>query len=206
VGFFVSGHPLGRFATEVALFASHTTAQLGQWQEGPVLVAAVVTAIKRQTARRTGAEWARVTFEDFHGSAEVLVFPEAWKKLGRVIQMDGAYLVHGGYSLRDRGEEDAPFIVEDAQPLADFRSNGRVALALRWTKRDGVPPDVMAAAAAVCRAHPGNAPVMVEWSDDNGAGTARFRARGLQVSLDDDLLSALEGVVGAGRVELVKAG
>ena len=206
VGFFVSGHPLGRFATEVALFASHTTAQLGQWQEGPAQVAAVVTLIKRQTARRTGAEWAKVTLEDFHGSAEVLVFPEAWKKLSRVIQTDGAYLVSGGYSLRDRGEEDAPFIVEDAQPLADFRANGRVALALRWARRDSVPPDVMAAAAAVCRAHPGPAPVMVEWSDDNGAGTARFRARGLQVTLDDELIAALEGVVGPGRVELVKAG
>ncbi len=206
VGFFVSGHPLGRFATEVGLFASHTTADLGQWREGPVQVAAVVTAIRRQTARRTGAEWAKVTLEDFHGSAEVLVFPETWKKLGRMLVPDGAFLVTGGYSLRDRGEEDAPFIVEDAQPLAEFRASGRVALALRWGRRDGVPPDALRAAAAVCRAHPGPAPVLVEWQDDNGGGTARFRARGLQVELDDTLIAALTDVVGAGRVELVKAG
>ena len=81
-----------------------------------------------------------------------------------------------------------------------------MALALRWARRDSVPPDAMAAAAAVCRAHPGPAPVMVEWSDDNGGGTARFRAKGLQVALDDELIAALEGVVGPGRVELVKAG
>jgi len=206
VGFFVSGHPLGRFATEVELFATHTTAELGQWVEGPVLVAAVVTGIKRQTSRRTGAEWAKVTLEDFHGSTEGLVFPEAWKKLARVLAPDGAYLVTGGYSLRDRGEEDAPFIVEDAQPLADFRASGRVALALRWARHDAVPPDALRAAAAVCRAHPGPAPVLVEWSDDNGGGQARFRARGLQVELDDTLLTALRDVVGEGRVELVKAG
>ena len=206
VGFFVSGHPLGRFAAEVGLFATHTTADLGQWVEGPVQVAAVVTTIKRQIARRTGAEWAKITLEDFHGSAEALVFPEAWKKLARMIQPDGAYLVLGGYSARDRGEDDAPFIVEDAQPLADFRHNGRVGLALRWARRDAIPPDAVAAAVAVCRAHPGTAPVLVEWSDDNGVGTARFRARGLQVSLDDDLMTALREVVGADRVELVKAG
>jgi DNA polymerase-3 subunit alpha len=206
VGFFVSGHPLGRFAAEVALFGTRTTADLGQWVEGPAQVAAVVTGIKRQTARRTGAEWAKITLEDFHGSAEALVFPEAWKKLSRVIQPDGAYLVLGGYSARDRGEDDAPFIVEDAQPLADFRLNGRVALALRWARRDAVPPDAVKAAAAVCRAHPGPAPVLVEWTDDNGGGMARFRSRLLQVSLDDDLIAALRDVVGAGRVELVKAG
>ena len=206
VGFFVSGHPLGRFAAEVALFATRTTADLGQWVEGPVQVAAVITGIRRQTARRSGLEWAKVTLEDFHGSAEALVFPEAWKKLSRVLVSDGVYLLNGGYSLRDRGEEDAPFIVEDAQPLAEIRATGRVGLALRWGKDESVPPDALKAAAAVCRAHPGPAPVMVEWRDDNGGGTARFRARGLQVSLDDELIAALTDVVGAGRVELVKAG
>jgi DNA polymerase-3 subunit alpha len=206
VGFFVSGHPLGRFATEVSLFASHTTADLGQWSEDKIQIAAVVTGLKRQIAKRSGAEWAKVTLEDFHGSAEVLVFPESWKKLARVLVPDAAVLVTGGYSLRDRGEEDAPFIVEDAQPLADFRTLGRVALALRWARADAVPPDALKAAAAVCRAHPGPSPVMVEWQDDNGGGTARFLARGLQVALDDALIAALTDVVGAGRVELVKAG
>ncbi len=206
VGFFVTGHPLGRFDTEARLFASHTTADLGVWMEGPLQVAAVVTAVKRQTARRTGAEWARLTLEDFHGSAEVLCFPEAWKKLARVIQPDGAYLVTGGYSLRDRGEEDAPFIVEDAIPLTDLRTAGRVGLALRWRAADRLDPDALTVAAKLCAAHPGPAPVLVEWSDDNGGGTARFRARGLGVSLDDDLLSTLRDVLGERGVELVRAG
>ena len=206
VGFFVSGHPLSRFTAEASLFATHTTADLGQWVEGPVLVAAVVTSLKRQTARRTGAEWAKISLEDFHGSAEALVFPEAWKKLSRVIQPDGAYLVVGGYSSRDRGEDDAPFIVEDAQPLADFRQSGRVGLALRWGRKDAMAPSTLEAAAAVCRAHPGPAPVLIEWSDDNGGGAARFKARGLTVALDDDLIAALKDVVGDERVELVKAG
>jgi hypothetical protein len=36
-------------------------------------------------AKMRGAEWAKVTLEDFHGSAEALVFPEAWKKLHSVL-------------------------------------------------------------------------------------------------------------------------
>lgn len=206
VGFFVSGHPLNRFAAEARLFGTRTTAELGEWTEEPVQVAAVVTGIRRQTARRTGAEWAKVTLEDFHGAAEALVFPEAWKKLSRVLQQDGAYLVTGGYSTRDRGEEDAPFIVEDAAPLAELRPSGRVGVALRWTLADRVPADAAGQVAALCAAHPGPAPLLVEWSDDNGAGTQRFRSRALQVALDDDLLAALEDVLGKGRVELVKAG
>ena len=79
-------------------------------------------------------------------------------------------------------------------------------MSLHWARRDAVPAGALQAAAAVCRAHPGSAPVLVEWSDDNGGGTSRFRARGLEVSLDDELISALKDVVGADRVELVRAG
>jgi len=206
VGFFVSGHPLNRYADEARLFGTRTTADLGEWTEEPVQVAAVVTSIRRQTARRTGAEWAKITLEDFHGAAEALVFPEAWKKLARVFQQDGAYLVTGGYSARDRGEEDVPFIVEDAAPLADLRPSGRVGIALRWTLKDQVPPGAARQVAALCAAHPGPAPLLVEWSDDTGALVQRFRSRAVHVALDDDLLSALEDVLGEGRVELVKAG
>jgi hypothetical protein len=81
-----------------------------------------------------------------------------------------------------------------------------VGVALRWTVRDGVPPGAAGQVAALCAAHPGPAPLLVEWSDDNGAGTQRFRSRAVQVALDDDLLAALEDVLGKGRVELVKAG
>jgi DNA polymerase-3 subunit alpha len=206
VGFFVSGHPLSRFASEAKLFGTRTTADLGQWTEGQMVVAAVVTSVRRQTARRTGAEWAKLTIEDFHGAAECLVFPEAWKRLSRVIAPDGAYLITGGYSPRDRGEEDAPFIVESAEPLEQMKASGRMALSVRWSAREKLAPEAPEAVAALCRAHPGTAPVMVEFEGDNGGSSATFRSRSLRVALDDDLLGALERLLGAGHVRLVKAG
>ncbi|MBI4541839.1 MAG: DNA polymerase III subunit alpha [Gemmatimonadetes bacterium] len=210
VGFFVSGHPLNRFEREVKLFGTRTTAGLGEWTEEKIQVAAVVTAVRRQIAKKTGAEWAKLQLEDFHGSAEVLCFPEAWKTLAALIVPDGAYLVSGGFAPRDRTEEQAPFIVEDAQPLAELRHSGRVALRLTWQAGQRLPAEAARAVAAVCAAHPGPAPLEVEWTDDsNGGGhppRARFRSRNLSVALDDDLLRALRGVLGEGAVELVKVG
>ena len=206
VGFFVSGHPLNRFAAEAAVLGTHTTADLGRWMEGAVAVAAVVTAVKRQIARRSGAEWARLVLEDFHGSAEVIVFPEAWAKLAKAIVQDGAYLFVGGYSPRDRNEEDARLVIEDAQPLAEMRSAGRIGLALRLREGAAAPTDAARAVASLCRAHPGPSPVFLEWTagGDDG-GPARFRSKSLQVALDDDLLAALRDLLGEGAVTLVKA-
>jgi DNA polymerase-3 subunit alpha len=205
VGFFVSGHPLNRYAAEAALFGTHTTADLGQWSEGTLKIAAVVTAVRRQTARRTGLEWAKLTIEDFHGTAECLCFPEAWKRLATVVAPDGAYLLSGGYGARDRGEEEPPFIVEDAVPLGELRSSGRMALALRWSAGDHLAPDLGRAVAALCAAHPGPAPVEVEWRGENGEGASRFRSKALKVALDDELLAALRALLGAERVAIQKA-
>jgi DNA polymerase-3 subunit alpha len=204
IGFFISGHPLERFREEVALFGSRTTATLSMWSEHQVSTAVVVTAVKRQISRKSGAEYARLTLEDFHGTAEALVFPEAWSKLSHVIISDAVLLLTGGYSSRDRGEDRAPFIVEGAQPLAALRQAGAVGLALNWTAGGGPDRDAARAATALCSAHPGPAPVFVEWSDGNGT-QARLRSRRLRVELEEDLLRSLREVLGPERVRLVKA-
>ncbi|HZA97911.1 MAG TPA: DNA polymerase III subunit alpha, partial [Gemmatimonadales bacterium] len=111
LGFFISGHPLERFREEAELFGTRTTATLGEWGEHQVSVAAVVTAVKRQISKKTGKEYARLVLEDFHGTAEAIVFPEAWAKLNQIIRPDSSLLLTGGYSDRDRGEDQAPFIV-----------------------------------------------------------------------------------------------
>ncbi|HTG49141.1 MAG TPA: hypothetical protein VL915_01540, partial [Gemmatimonadales bacterium] len=85
LGFFISGHPLERFRDEVELFGTRTTATLGEWSEHPVTVAAVVTGVKRQIYKKTGKEYARLVLEDFHGTAEAIVFPDAWAKLNGTI-------------------------------------------------------------------------------------------------------------------------
>lgn len=220
LGFFISGHPLARYRLEVELFGTRTTATLGQWSEQMVRVAVVVTMVKRQISKKTGAEYARLTLEDFHGTAEALVFPEAWAKLSDVIRTDRALLLSGSYSARDRGEEQAPFIVEAAQPLDELKASGAIGVALRWSP--DAPADATRAVAALCAAHPGPAPVLLEWSDgpqslspplrtaekgsrgEDGEVRARLRSRSLHVDAADELMAALRDLVGPDRVRLVR--
>ncbi|HEX4602041.1 MAG TPA: DNA polymerase III subunit alpha [Gemmatimonadales bacterium] len=222
LGFFISGHPLERYKVEVELFGTRTTATLGQWSEQKVRIAAVVTVAKRQISKKSGAEYARLTLEDFHGTAEALVFPETWAKLNDVIRPDAALLLTGGHSGRDRDEEQAPFIVEAAQPLAALKATGAIGVALSWSPTAPPPPEATRAAAALCAAHPGPAPVLVEWddaargggngggadasSDGNGAGrtAARLRSRSLKVEVADELLTALRDLLGPDHVHLVR--
>jgi DNA polymerase-3 subunit alpha len=205
LGFFISGHPLERFREEVELFGTRTTATLGEWSEHQVTVAAVVTGVKRQISKKTGKEYARLVLEDFHGTAEAIVFPDAWARLNGIIVADAALLLTGGYSERDRGEEHAPFIVEAARALEELKASGAVALSFRWRSPAAPDPGVLRAAAALCSAHPGPTPLYIEWSDGNGE-SVRLRSRRVRVAAEDDLVRALRDLLGADSVHYIKAG
>ena len=205
IGFFISGHPLERFRAEAEVFGSRTTATLQEWSEHQVTLAAVITQVKRQISKKTGKEYARLILEDFHGTAEAIVFPDAWAKLNSVIREDLAVLLTGGYSARDRGEERAPFVIESARPLEDLKASGALGLALRWKLPEAPPPETVAQAVALCSRHPGPTPLYIEWSDGNGE-RLRARSRRVRVAADEELVSGLRRLLGPEAVAFVKAG
>ena len=124
LGFYISGHPLEPFRMECELFATHTVSRLGKWTDQSVSLGVVVTAVKQQISKRSGAEFARLTVEDFSGSSEVLVFPEAWTMLADRVKTDVPVLLKGSYSRRDQDVENPTFIVESLTPFVELRLNG----------------------------------------------------------------------------------
>ena len=73
----------------------HGVAARARGPREPMALGVVVTAIKRQISKRSGAEFARLTVEDFSGSSEVLVFPESWAVLADRVRTDVPVLVQG---------------------------------------------------------------------------------------------------------------
>jgi DNA polymerase-3 subunit alpha len=205
VGFFISGHPLAKFRAEVELFGTRTTATLGRWSDQPVTIGAVVTGIKRQISKKTGKEYARLVVEDFHGTAQALVFPDTWATINQTIVEDSCLLLSGGYSERDRGEDRAPFVIEGARPLDGLRLSGAVALAVRWARPVAPTGEDLRAVASVVAQHPGPAPVYIDWTAGNGE-SVRLRSRRMRVSPNEELVHALRSQLGPDAVRLVKAG
>ncbi|CAA9348505.1 MAG: DNA polymerase III alpha subunit, partial [uncultured Gemmatimonadaceae bacterium] len=205
LGFYISGHPLEPFRTECELFATHEVSDLGGWTPEPMALGVVVTAIKRQMSKRSGAEFARLTVEDFSGSSEVLVFPEAWSVLADRVRTDVPVLLKGGYSKRDQDAETPTFIVDKVTPFAELRTNGNVAVSLELHPGAGVLAAAMQDVRLVAEAHPGTAPLEVRWKDGQG-GTARFRSRTLTLAASGPALTELRNLLGAERVKLVRGG
>ncbi|HTK48011.1 MAG TPA: DNA polymerase III subunit alpha [Gemmatimonadaceae bacterium] len=207
LGFYISGHPLEPYRVECELFATHTVSQLGAWTPEPMALGVVVTAVKRQISKRSGAEFARLTVEDFSGSSEVLVFPESWGLLADRIRGDVPVLMKGGYSKRDQDADSPTFIVESVTPFAELRMNGQVSIAIELRLGESLAPEAMQDVRAVidahATAHAGAPPLELRWSDGNGT-RARLRSRSLRLAATQAALRDLRALLGEERVRLVR--
>ncbi|HEU4879077.1 MAG TPA: DNA polymerase III subunit alpha [Gemmatimonadaceae bacterium] len=201
LGFYTSGHPLEPFTTECELFATHKVANLGPWTADPMALAVVVTSIKRQLSKRTGAEFARLTIEDFSGSTEVLVFPEKWSALADQIKTDVPILMKGGYSRRDQDADNPSFVVESVTKLAELRANGQVMIAIELRKDPSRTTQIIHELRAIVEAYPGTLPLELEYSDGNGL-RATLRSRSLTLAVNSTALSELRSLLGNDSVRL----
>jgi DNA polymerase-3 subunit alpha len=105
LGFYVSGHPMDKYADKIKNLNAYDTAALcemkpspparrGQQQEGEVSAAGVITELRVQKSRK-GDWYANACLEDMAGKIEIICFPEAYKKLAAQMKMEVPVLVKG---------------------------------------------------------------------------------------------------------------
>jgi DNA polymerase-3 subunit alpha len=95
LGFWVTGHPLDRYADKVSELATHDSGNLeGLTKGSEVRLCGVLTGIMRKR-NKEGKPWAALTIEDRGGSIEAMVFASTYERLAAEVQEDRAVLVTG---------------------------------------------------------------------------------------------------------------
>ena len=205
LGFFISGHPLEKYRDEVRVYEAVNTTSLKQFRDQKVELACVVTAVGRQLSKKNGAEWGRITIEDFHGTASVLAFGDVWEQYHDLLVQDAPVLVRGSVSGRDRDEDAPPIFLDSVVSLETLRQSGTLAIELALT--GDAPEAALAAATAAFRAAPGSAPVFVtvQHGGNGSKETVRLRSRSLSVQPSEALLAQLRDLFGPERIRLVRS-
>ncbi|MBI4513509.1 MAG: DNA polymerase III subunit alpha [Gemmatimonadetes bacterium] len=202
VGFYISGHPLEADRELVEVFARQLhTATLPAYRERKVELACVVTEVSRQISRKDGTEWARLTVEDFHGTATVLAFRDAWTRNRDLLTSGQPVLLRGTVSGRE--EESPPLYLDAALPLASAYGSGEIGVCVRLRRTEMAERDTLVRARALFAQHPGPAPILVAWENDEPGGV-HLRSRRFQVTPRPELLDGLRKLLGPDRVELVR--
>ncbi len=193
LGFYVTGHPLGKYAARLSALAAQDSSSLEELEnDSPVTLGGILTGLRVRPSRK-GDLWASAKLEDLRGSADLLVFPQAWRELQGVLKPEKAVLVKG----RVRHEENAKpkVVVSEARSLEEATNDGKAELCIRLTLGE-LPERMLDELEKILAAHPGENPVVFELIRP-GDFQARLRPRRLHaVRAEAELLAELRALCG----------
>jgi DNA polymerase-3 subunit alpha len=136
LGFWVTGHPLDRYADKVSELATHDSSTLeGLAKNAEVTLCGVLTGVTRKR-NKEGKPWAAMTLEDRSGGVEALCFATAYERLGPQIVEDQCVMVR---ALVLPEENTAPKIsVQDIVGLDNARIDLPDVISIRIWVRNGL--------------------------------------------------------------------
>jgi DNA polymerase-3 subunit alpha len=199
LGFYVSGHPLSRYAALVESLGVTTSADLAAKGHGARVTLVGHVAALKETATKSGNRMAFVTLEDMTGTVEVTVFPEPFKVAAPFVRGREPLVVRGRVDDGDKGRvvlaEDVRLLEQSLGAVSARPRNGGEASACRIRVRtDGDPAGRLAALRQLCDAHPGGVPVFVHVLVPGLEVVVR--SRGVSVDVTSDLTGKVEGLLG----------
>jgi len=221
LGFYITGHPLDRYAPDLPKLSSCTTAGLMAWADSrntrfnEVAVAGIVTALRERPLKDGSGRMAFVTLEDLHGTCEVLVFSKVFGDCEPALKSGEPVLVRGVAQLENanRGKDGATNDDDDdATPAVKLRASGVELLADARAKKAkrlevsipvyAVTNDKLVQLKEILVAHRGEVPARLTITEPDVFETVIALPETLRVNPSDDLLVRVDKLFGQKVVRL----
>ncbi|MBI5746045.1 MAG: DNA polymerase III subunit alpha [Nitrospirae bacterium] len=196
VGFYVTSHPLARYESELKRFSVSMSEDVGSMPDGSRVTICGIIGGKKVINTKRGEKMAYVQVEDLHGSFEVIIFPELFKKVSTLILADAPLLVSGWI---DRGEKGAKIRAKDMELLSDalLKPVSRVDISLN---SEGIKaPDLINLKKILCR-YQGDCLVYLRIHHPDQHESVIAVDENLKVSPTDSFVLAIETSFGKGTV------
>jgi DNA polymerase III subunit alpha len=212
LGFFVSGHPLDKYAEKIRnLTGVITTAEAlerkppeRRWGKDAdpadeIQVAGILHGVRVQKSKRDGKLYAQASLEDATGKIELICFPRDYERLCEQLKIEAPVLVRGILN----GEEDtAPKLAINSimaleQVQIKLPSGIRIRINL-----DRATEEMLAELKSAADAAPGPGKVMLHL-ERKGEYAVILEPEGLSVTADKGWVERIEELVGKGTVQTV---
>ena len=198
LGFYLSGHPLNRYTSDLQAFAT-PLASLEQLDEGtPIRVGGLVTRVR--DFERRGKRFAFVTLEDLTGAGDVAFFSSCYETCSQLLQDGRGLLVRGSVSVRNgRSSVQA----NSAFPLEEAREQFTKSLNLELPFGE-VKDQLLIELRQLCQRYLGEVELLLHLKNGAEKDTV-VRSRSIRVRPCDELLKEIDGLIGPKHTWLTAA-
>lgn len=156
LGFYITGHPLDRWRTQLERCRVVPLDRLTAWQDqARVLIGGLVSAVKEKRTSR-GQLMAFITLEDVVGRVEVTLFPEAYQAAMPFCESGRPLIIEGRLEVEEDGSR-AKVVAEKAMGL-DEALKKRISSVCFSLARDRVTVDRLRRLHVILTRHRGGCP------------------------------------------------
>ncbi len=198
-GFYITAHPLARYASAVDKFASTTTQGLAEITDGKeVKLCGIITTVKSMMTKK-GDRMAYFQLEDLHGIVEVIAFPDLFRAADALIVPESVIQLTGIVDRQDKGTKIKGTKIASLTDL-QTRAVGKVTIRLDG-QGDGTAR--VARLRQVLQRHPGSTALYLTFTlpPDLEADTGPLP--NVMVLPTEQFVAEVEEVLGKGAVALL---
>ena len=210
LGFFVSGHPLDKYAEKLrnltgvipvseALERKPPEKSWGR-QTDPadeILVAGMILGLRVQKTKREGKLYAQAALEDATGKIELVCFPRDYERLAGALKMEAPVLLRGTLT----GEEDAAPKIAVSAILSLDEVQVKLPTGIRIRiNLERATEEMLVGLKSAAEAAPGPGKVMLHL-EKKGEYTVILEPEGMSVAADRGWVERVEELVGRGSVQ-----
>jgi len=199
LGFFISGHPLDKYAGRLRDLKAVELSTLESRRNNEDIVVAGIIVQTRQMRSRRGARWAILTLQDRTGVCEALVFPEAFQKLESILKAATPLLVKGRIAVEDVGTR---VIVSDARQLDQVREQVAPSVLRVRVNCSALDTGVIDRLDELFASRPGRCKIAFELVQDDGTEATIDASRAVQA--DPELLERVREICGTDSTAVVQ--
>jgi len=203
LGFFITGHPLDKYREKledlrVLSTADIATVKSSTGKDENIVTAGMITNIRVLKSKR-GDFYAQGALEDMVGSVEMIVFPEAYRKLQEKVKLEVPVLVRGG--LRIEEGVNPKLTVNDILPLEDAKVPLPRSLRIR-IRLESSGEDMVDELHSLFTQRKGEAKVLFD-VERQGDFMVVMEAEGYNVQPDRNFIARVEELCGHGAVRVI---
>jgi DNA polymerase-3 subunit alpha len=203
LGFFISGHPLEKYRDKLEDLHALSTEEIAAMKSSTgkdenIATAGIITSIRVLKSKR-GDFYAQGTLEDMSGALEMLVFPEAYRKLQDKVKLEVPVLIRGGVRIEEGA--NPKLTVNEIQPLEEAK------VPLPRSLRIRIPLETSSEATVdalqvLCAQRKGEAKVLFD-VERQGDFMVVMEAEGYNVQPDRNFIAQVEELCGRGAVRVI---
>jgi DNA polymerase-3 subunit alpha len=191
LGFYVSGHPLEKYASRLQELNAVSLSEIERQRNGKELAVGALIVGTRPMRSKKGARWAIFTIQDMTGVQELLAFPESFARLEAILKPGSPLLLKVRVQVEEVGTR---LSLQEARKLEGASGRTETAELRVRLQTGGLSDEMLDRLKVLLSEAPGGTPVIFELCAPDGA-LALLQAQS-RVRTTPELIDALRELCG----------